>query len=462
MNDPIELLLTGEVKPEQTFSYIHLPVEVPEGIGRIEVEYDYDAAIASDPLLMGGNTLDIGLFDPRGVEFPGSGYRGWTGSASRSLFISTDDATPGYMPGPIQAGTWHICLGVYKVAPEGCHYTVRIRMNPQSGSPRRPTFPARLQLSDSQAAAPQQDGWYKGDLHCHTVHSDGDSTVEEVVRLAEARGLDFLAITDHNNLTQQVDLKRVQTHLALIPGLEVTTYHGHWNVWGDGAWIDFRINNETDLQRALDSARQQGYLVSVNHPRPHGPDWAFRSVQGYDGVEVWNGPWKLMNEHCLAFWVERLNRGERLTVLGGSDHHISRHEHTARLGTPTTFIYATQPPRASDLLASLRAGHAFISESPAGPHLSLNIGEAMMGDSVARPTNDTIDLTVHIAGGEDCRLEVYTARGLVLHMLLKASRVRMELMIPVRHTSYVRAQLVDPASQQVRALTNPIYIDDPI
>lgn len=63
MNDPIELLLTGEVKPEQTFSYIHLPVEVPEGIGRIEVEYDYDAAIASDPLLTGGNTLDIGLFD---------------------------------------------------------------------------------------------------------------------------------------------------------------------------------------------------------------------------------------------------------------------------------------------------------------------------------------------------------------------------------------------------------------
>jgi DNA polymerase (family 10) len=41
-------------------------------------------------------------------------------------------------------------------------------------------------------------GDIRGDLHSHTVASDGRGTVEEMLRAAQARGLEYLAITDHS------------------------------------------------------------------------------------------------------------------------------------------------------------------------------------------------------------------------------------------------------------------------
>ena len=58
-----------------------------------------------------------------------------------------------------------------------------------------------------QGAAPA-DGYARarGVLHVHTTLSDGGGTPEEVVSAAKAAGLDFVAITDHNNLdAEQVE-----------------------------------------------------------------------------------------------------------------------------------------------------------------------------------------------------------------------------------------------------------------
>ena len=40
--------------------------------------------------------------------------------------------------------------------------------------------------------------YYPFELHCHTVHSDGSFTPEELVKAAKARGLSGIALTDHN------------------------------------------------------------------------------------------------------------------------------------------------------------------------------------------------------------------------------------------------------------------------
>ena len=48
--------------------------------------------------------------------------------------------------------------------------------------------------------------WLAGDLHAHTVHSDGALTVPELAVLAVERGLDFLAITDHNTISHHAEL----------------------------------------------------------------------------------------------------------------------------------------------------------------------------------------------------------------------------------------------------------------
>jgi putative transposase len=100
---------------------------MPSHVRRIEVSYEYSAEIGSDPHLTGGNTLDIGIFDQRGAVFPGAGFRGWTGSARHSFFIGHDDATPGFLPGPLESGLWYITLGLYKNAADGCNYKITLR-----------------------------------------------------------------------------------------------------------------------------------------------------------------------------------------------------------------------------------------------------------------------------------------------------------------------------------------------
>jgi predicted metal-dependent phosphoesterase TrpH len=65
----------------------------------------------------------------------------------------------------------------------------------------------------------------RGELHCHTWHSDGDGSQLERVLLAHERGLDFLAVTDHNTTSSQLELAGLaDCGLILIPGMEITTF----------------------------------------------------------------------------------------------------------------------------------------------------------------------------------------------------------------------------------------------
>ena len=42
--------------------------------------------------------------------------------------------------------------------------------------------------------------WFACELHCHTLHSDGDFSVEELMRTARERLLDGINLTDHNKI----------------------------------------------------------------------------------------------------------------------------------------------------------------------------------------------------------------------------------------------------------------------
>lgn len=450
------LLLEGKLLPEQTLTYPLLPFDVPDGVTRIDVRYSYSEAIGSDPHLTGGNTVDIGIFDPRGHEYLGQGFRGWSGSARTEFTLSAADSTPGYMPGPLPAGTWHICLGAYKIAEDGCDYLVTVILTfDEAAAPS--AFPARLPLSAApRADLERESGWYKGELHCHTYHSDGDSDPLDVVRRAEALGLDFLAITDHNVLSHQVTLASADTPLMLIPGMEVTTYRGHWNIWGAGPWIDFRVRSEQDMQRAVNAALEHGYLISCNHPRPYGPEWEYPAVAGFHCIEVWNGPWMLMNDVALAYWEGKLKAGERYTAVGGSDCHFHKRDHHALLANPTTYIYCEGAPSPAALLASLRAGRAFVSESPSGPELYLSANDALMGDSLDPSADATFHLRAVRAAG--LTLELCTAVGVAERFDVDAEDWRREVTLDVRGAVFVRAQVVSGRQRQVHALTNPIYI----
>ncbi|MGR8009993.1 AfsR/SARP family transcriptional regulator [Streptomyces hypolithicus] len=87
--------------PPGSPDYVYLPVEVPRGVREIAVAYTYE----KPPVPAGaqGNALDIGIFDERGTALGGRGFRGWSGGARTEFFLRSDDATPGYLPGPVRA-----------------------------------------------------------------------------------------------------------------------------------------------------------------------------------------------------------------------------------------------------------------------------------------------------------------------------------------------------------------------
>ena len=43
------------------------------------------------------------------------------------------------------------------------------------------------------------------DMHIHTIYSDGDKTVEEILKMSEERKLEYISITDHNTCKQYED-----------------------------------------------------------------------------------------------------------------------------------------------------------------------------------------------------------------------------------------------------------------
>jgi predicted metal-dependent phosphoesterase TrpH len=71
--------------------------------------------------------------------------------------------------------------------------------------------------------------WYRGDLHAHTSLSDGHNASEQAVALIEQQQLDFIFLTEHN--TSHTFLPVLEKTL-FVPGIEITTDIGHFNVHG--------------------------------------------------------------------------------------------------------------------------------------------------------------------------------------------------------------------------------------
>ena len=82
----------------------------------------------------------------------------------------------------------------------------------------------------------------KADLHLHTIASDGRLEPEALVRLAVERGLDVIAITDHDTINGVVPALAAAKNLPLItviPGVEINTDVPHGEVHVLGYFIDY-------------------------------------------------------------------------------------------------------------------------------------------------------------------------------------------------------------------------------
>ncbi len=280
--------------------WVYVPIEVPAGVNRLSVSYDYDYDRPAAPPGQAGNALDIGLFDWRGYQ-PGRapGFRGWSGGFRTSFTVSASDATPGYLPGPIARGTWHVILGPYTVAPQGLNWTMTVTL--EFGPPGAPFVPRPA----PHKAAGRGKAWYRGDMHLHTVHSDGRRTPAEVAAGARAAGLDYIVSTDHNTSSAAgIWGEFAGPDLLVIDGEEITTRNGHYTALGlpAGTWLDWRYRAvDGGLARVVQEIHRVGGLAVAAHPYAPcvGCGWKF-GYPGMDAIEVWNGPGPGARERVLG------------------------------------------------------------------------------------------------------------------------------------------------------------------
>ncbi len=189
----------------------------------------------------------------------------------------------------------------------------------------------------------------KIDLHVHTLNSpDAFSSLNSAAQAALARGLDGLAIADHEVRTDLEGLGSLADSILVLPGVEVKA--GRYHVLGIGvdSWQRKRCGT---LGEATDKIHEAGGLAVVAHPYrpPFGfPSWKDLREARVDALEVVNSGVQLFSLGTML--ASRAASALKLPKIGGSDSHIP-----ATVGDAYTMIEADlKEPK--DVLDAIRQG----------------------------------------------------------------------------------------------------------
>ena len=332
-----------------------------------------------------------------------------------------------------------------------------------------------LRASGETNAAREKGVWLAGDLHIHTCFShdaycppDDDNTgpdeaytlgrtVEEQFCDASRRDLDFLAITDHNDIRSQKDSGWGACGVLPIPGYE-NSLQGHAQMLGAREIYDNGDRSAHDVDNLAKQLQQDGGAFQVNHPAegsvdwPNDPDWKYGYDVIPDTVEVWNistlwqppAPSGSSNDDAIRYWEGWLDRGYHVGATGGSDNHYKATSLLQGPGQPTTWVFAKEPTEAA-IVEGLRKGRTTISAQPpgfGGPRLFLEgdgngdgTYEAMVGDTVA--------------AGAQLRARVENAPGALLRILTTNGEAFPP--VPITGTSFEHRFTVPGDAAWVRA-----------
>ncbi len=442
----------------------YLPFDVPEGVTKITIRKELDHG----PDRTRTNTVDLGLFDPRGYAHGGPGIRAWQGGVRADLVIAgtVEESSPHGIPGPLPAGRWHLAQYYLKSAPAGLGYRYTIIFDfggsapPKSVPPPPPYRPGTLN---------PKPGWYAGNLHSHSIHSDGGRTLADVARRNRAQGFDFLVSTEHNSPTAHYrfpEAARAAPGLLLLYGSELTTPGGHANILGQkpGHWFDFRMDpGDGRLSGVIAEAHHQGALFVVNHPYATCTSctWTYPEAEwkAADAIEVWNGVWTAEDRAAVDLWDRLLKRGRRVWAFGGTDYH--RGEDAL---TPAALVYAAglAPEKVLD---GMRRGRVVLSESPQGPRVLVAPAakpDALPGDTtrVASATT-SLPVQVRVTGGKGMTVRLVWSSGEARLPPVESDDVTLAYTVPLTTADardYVRAELLS-SEGGMASLSNPLFVE---
>jgi hypothetical protein len=329
-------------------------------------------------------------------------------------------------------------------------------------------------------------------LHMHTRFSDGHASHAEIAHAAILASLDAIIITDHNIWVNGFEgyVQEGRRRVLVLIGEEIHNQarqpqKSHLMVFGAGREL---ATFAPDPQQLVDKVRQADGLSFLAHPFEDALPafgetdigWADWNVNGYTGLELWNGMSEFKTvvknkftavlyaffpqyiahgplPRTLQKWDELLNAGNRVVAIGGSDAHAL----PMSLGPlhRTIFPYLfhfrainthlmTQSPLSGDpaadrrqILEALRLGHGFIGydlpASTRGFRFTAHVKEGVfsMGDEVSARSGVTFQ--IRLPHKAECRLiqdgrviKTWREREVCTHMTTQPGIFRVEAYIP--------------------------------
>ena len=225
---------------------------------------------------------------------------------------------------------------------------------------------------------PESGKYFKANMHCHSVLSDGSWTVEKLKEVYKRHGYSIIAFTDHNVLIDHSDLN--DENFMAITGYEMDVN----DIPNDRAWnhtpcthICFYAkdahntvmpcfnpkyipDNHADLRAAqkysgtpdyerdyknvsdmIKKTCEEGFLACYNHPTWSEQDMAdYLNIKGVFAMEIYNhscvvGGYPEFNERV---YDDMLRRGNKIYCIASDDNHDRFDEGSPRWDSCGGFI----------------------------------------------------------------------------------------------------------------------------
>lgn len=310
------------------------------------------------------------------------------------------------------------------------------------------------------------------ELHCHTVHSDGDFTVEALQKAADDDHLALIALTDHNTFSgcDELDDKIVPA----IRGIEWTTYFGHMLVLGAKGFVDWRDAVPDNIDEKIRQVKAKGGLVGVAHPFQLGSPmctggrWEFnvRDWDNIDYMEIWHQDFSFdnyENDKAVELWTSLLDRGYHIGATYGRDWHRDTTGDSLHYGC--TYIDIDGEINEQNAISSIKMGKTVVSTGAKfffrvhQRGKTYNIGETMRrGQTVF---SFFIDLHSRRKDKGDEEIEYKTIRVITNggECIMESAITERHVRVDLKRGHWYRAELWGTVNgvNKPLAITSPIY-----
>ena len=162
---------------------------------------------------------------------------------------------------------------------------------------------------------------FKMDSHIHSEYSpDSKSKIEDIIKIAESREIDIIAISDHNTVDGSKAARKItkDKDIFVMPSIEISALEGHIIGYG----CQENIKRDLSAEETIDLIHEQGGLAIIPHPYCFYRNGLLCKANyedlKIDAIETKNA--RFIVGYCNNK-AKKLSKKEKLPGLGASDAH---------------------------------------------------------------------------------------------------------------------------------------------